>query len=57
MTLHPNLTRAELTEYCLLCHEHRIKSVKVNKETAQAIRRIYPNADGAEYMGIKFYQR
>lgn len=57
MTLHPNLTRAELTEYCLLCHEHRIKSVKVNKETAQAIRRIYPHTDRAEFMGIKFYQR
>lgn len=57
MTLHPHLTRSELTEYCLLCHEHRIKAVKVDKETAQAIRRIYPNADGAEFMGIKFYQR
>ena len=57
MILHPHLTRAELIDYCLLCHEYRIKAVKVDKGTAQAIRRIYPHTDRAEYMGIKFYQR
>ncbi len=56
MTLHPNITRCELTDYCRLCHEHRIKSVKVDKGTADAIKRLSGNVR-AEYFGIKFRQR
>lgn len=56
MTLHPNITRYELTDYCQLCHEHRVKSVKVDKGTADAIKRLSGNIR-AEYFGIKFRQR
>lgn len=56
MTLHPHITRSELTDYCRLCHEHRIKAVKVDKATAGAIKRISCGVR-SEYMGIKFYQR
>lgn len=56
MTLHPNMTQSELTDYCCLCYEYRIKSVKVDKGTADAIKRIAGNVR-AEYFGIKFRQR
>ena len=56
MILHPNLTRSELTDYCLLCHEYRIKAVKVDKATADRIKSLY-SARTPEYMGIKFKQR
>lgn len=56
MILHPHLTRAELTDYCRLCHEYRIKSVKVGKATADRIKGLYSGVR-AEYLGIKFYQR
>lgn len=56
MTLHPNLTLPELTKYCLLCHEYRIKAVKVDKATADRIKGLYSGVR-AEYMGIKFKQR
>lgn len=52
MILYPSLTRAELTAYCQLCHEHRVKSVRVNEATANAIKGI---AFGALiYLGVKF---
>lgn len=56
MTLHPHLTRSELTDYCRLCHEYRIKSVKVDKATADRIKSLYAGVR-AEYLGIKFKQR
>lgn len=56
MILHPHLTRTELTDYYLLCHEYRIKSVKVDKATADRINGLYSGVR-AEYMGIKFKQR
>lgn len=55
MILHPHLTRAELADYCRLCHEYRIKSVKVDKATADAIKRF--SGVRTEYLGIKFKQR
>lgn len=33
MTLRPNISRAELSDYCELCHEHGIKFVKVDSKT------------------------
>lgn len=51
MTLHPHLTSAELSAYCELCHEHGIKSVKVDANTAGAIQAI---SFGLVFMGIKF---
>ena len=51
MTLLPNISRAELSDYCELCHEHGIKSVKVDEKTAGAIKAI---AFGLVFMGIKF---
>ncbi len=56
MTLHLNMTRSELTDYCRLCHEYRIKSVKVDGPTAKAIRKLSGGVR-AEYFGIKFKQR
>lgn len=56
MILHPNMTRSELTDYCRLCHEYRIKSVKVDGPTAGAIKRLSGGVR-AEYFGIKFKQR
>jgi len=56
MILHPHITRAELTDYCRLCHEYRVKSVRVSKATAGAIKRISCGVR-AEYLGIKFKQR
>ena len=54
MTLHPNLTRVELTAYCELCHEHGIKSVRVEKPTAEAISRIILHGTPMQFLGIKF---
>ena len=51
MTIHPNITRAELSAYCELCHEHGIKSVKVDANAAGAIQAL---AFGLVFMGIKF---
>jgi len=56
MILHPHLTRSELTDYCRLCHEYRIKAVKVDGPTAAAIKRLCGGVR-AEYFGIKFLQR
>lgn len=40
MTLHPTISRDELTAYCELCHEHGVKSVKVDVHTANAIKTL-----------------
>lgn len=54
MTLHPHITRAELADYCELCHEHGIKSVKVDKPTADAIKPLILHGTPMQYLGIKF---
>lgn len=54
MTLHPHLTRAELAAYCELCHEHGVKSVRVEKPTAEAIKRLILHGTPMRYLGIKF---
>lgn len=52
MTLHPAITRAELSDYCQLCHEYRVKSVRVDEKTAGAIKRI--SFGPLVYLGVKF---
>lgn len=54
MTLHPHITRAELAAYCELCHEHGIKSVRVEKEVAQAIEPLILHGTPMRFLGIKF---
>lgn len=54
MTLHPHITRAELAAYCELCHEHGVKSVRVEKQTAEAIKRLIVHGTLMRYLGIKF---
>lgn len=54
MTLHPNLTRAELTAYCELCHEHGVKSVRVDKATAGAIKPLILHGTPMKFLGIQF---
>lgn len=56
MTLHPHITREELTDYCRLCHEHRIKSVRVESAIAKKIKEIIRNTR-PQYLGIKFKTR
>lgn len=53
MTLHPNITREDLTEYCRLCHEYRIKSVRVESTIAKKIKELTCNTYPI-YLGIKF---
>ena len=52
MILHQNITRAELSEYCQLCHENGVKSVRVDTQTANAIKGISFGA--LVYLGVKF---
>lgn len=54
MTLHPHISRAELTAYCELCHEHGVKSVRVEKQTAEAIERLILHGAPMKYFGIQF---
>lgn len=54
MTLHPHTTRAELVDYCLLCHEHGVKSVRVDKATAGAVKALVLHGKEAKYLGVKF---
>lgn len=55
MILHPHITRTELTDYCRLCHEYRIKSVKVDGPTANAIRLLLGKNE--DHYGVKFETR
>ena len=52
MTLHPQITKQELVAYCELCHEHKIKSVRVDKSTAARVFEIAMAS--VEFMGVKF---
>lgn len=54
MTLHPHITRAELADYCQLCHEHGVKTVRVDKATAEAIERLALHGTPMRFLGIKF---
>lgn len=54
MTLHPHLTRSELVNYCLLCHENGVKTVRVDKKTSEAIKRFILHGTPMKYLGIKF---
>ena len=55
MTLHPHITRAELTDYCRLCREYKINEVKVDGPTANAIRRLLGKNE--DHYGVKFETR
>lgn len=52
MTLHPQISKPELVAYCELCHEHKIKSVRVDKSTAARVFEIVMAS--VEFMGVKF---
>lgn len=56
MTIHSHTTRAELAEYCQLCHEHGIKSVRLDKATADAVKRLVMGGT-MRFLGIKFKVR
>ena len=56
MILHPNISTAELTDYCRLCHEHHIKSVHVESAIAKRIKELICNTR-PQYLGIKFKTR
>ena len=56
MILHPNISRDELTDYCRLCHEHRIKSVRVESAIAKRIKELTCNTR-PQYLGIEFKTR
>ena len=60
MTLHPNISLYELTEYCRLCHEYgnAARRVKFDKPTLQRIRQVgnvvTPNT---RFFGVQFLAR
>ncbi len=56
MTLHSNTSFRELTDYALLCHEHRIKKVKLDPETYNRVKELAFNTPkkSLKFMGITF---
>lgn len=52
MTLHPQISRNELFDYCQLCHENGVKSVKVDTATLNAIKGI--TVGQVVCLGVKF---
>lgn len=58
--LHPNSTRQEITEYCELCHEHKVQRVSVYFKTLQNIgNRVGQNpfSGVVVFLGIKFVNK
>jgi len=56
MTLHKDITIYELTNYCWLCHEYRIRSVHVDNMIVTRIKNLIQN-NVPEHLGIKFKVR
>lgn len=60
MTLHQDLTIAELTDFCLLCKEYgdEVKQVRVDKPTLRRIRHVgcIVLAE-TKILGIRFFAR
>lgn len=52
MNLHPQISKPELVSYCELCHEHKIKKVRVDRDTAARIAELAMASK--VFMGIKF---
>jgi len=52
MTLHSQISKPELIAFCELCHEHKIKSVKVDTDTAKRISKIALGI--SRFMGVRF---
>lgn len=52
MILHPQISKSELIAYCELCHEHKIKKVRVDVATAARILELAMAS--VVFMGIKF---